>query len=75
MRDIRLLTRARWQGMENEKGVFCMNYQGHIPLRERWLEEKRKKKECEPYEEIIRRLRKLDQEKAKLEQSPTARKS
>jgi hypothetical protein len=52
-----------------------MNYQDYIPIRERWREEDRKKKECEPYEEIIRRLRKQDQEKASLEQSPTDRKS
>ena len=43
--------------------------------RERQLEEDRRKKECEPYEEIIRRLRKRDKEKARLEQSPTDRKS
>jgi hypothetical protein len=52
-----------------------MSYQDYIPLRERWLEEDRKKKECEPYEEIIRRLRKKDREKARLEQSPTDGKS
>jgi hypothetical protein len=44
-------------------------------LKERWRDEDRRKKECEPYEEIIRRLRKLDREKAKLEQSSTDRKS
>jgi len=43
--------------------------------REKQLEEDRRKKECEPYEEIIRRLRKQDQERAKAEQSPTDRKS
>ena len=43
--------------------------------RERQHEEERKKKECEPYEEIIRMLRKRDREKAELEQSPTDRKS
>jgi hypothetical protein len=43
--------------------------------RERQLEEERKKRECEPYEEIIRRLRKRDKEKAELEQSPTDRRS
>ena len=32
-------------------------------------EEERIKKQCEPYEEIIRRLRKLDREGAKLKQS------
>ena len=42
---------------------------------ERRREELRRKKECEPYEEIIRRLRKQDQERAKLEQSPTDRRS
>ena len=38
-------------------------------------EEERRKKQCEPYEEIIRRLMKLDREKAKLEQSPSDRRS
>ena len=52
-----------------------MNYHDHLPLRERWREEERIKKECEPYEEIIRRLRKRDREKATLEQSPTDGKS
>jgi hypothetical protein len=52
-----------------------MSYHEYRTLRERWLEEDRRKKECEPYEEIIRRLRKNDQEKAGLEQSPTNRKS
>ena len=42
---------------------------------ERRLEEERKKREREPYEEIIRRLRKRDREKAEFEQSPTHRKS
>ena len=42
---------------------------------ERRREEERKKRECEPYEEIIRRLRKQDQERAKLEQSSTDGKS
>ena len=42
---------------------------------ERQREEERKKTECEPYEEIIRRLQKLYQKKARLEQSPTDRKS
>ena len=42
---------------------------------ERQREEERKKRECEPYEEIIRRLRKQDQERAGLEQSPIDRKS
>jgi hypothetical protein len=46
-----------------------------MTLEERWREEDRRKKECEPYEEIIRRLRKQDREKAKLEQSPTNEKS
>ena len=44
-------------------------------LKERWREEDRRKKECEPFEEIIRRLRKRDKERAMLEQSPTDRKS
>ncbi len=52
-----------------------MSYQDYIPFRERWREEDRRKKECEPYEEIIRRFRKHDREKARLEQSPTDRKS
>ena len=46
-----------------------MSYQEYMTLEERWREEDRRKKECEPYEEIIRRLRKNDQEKAGLEQS------
>ena len=41
----------------------------------RWREEERRKKQCEPYEEIILRLRKLDREKVELEQSPIDRKS
>lgn len=52
-----------------------MNYQDYLPLRERWREEERIKKECEPYEKIIRKLRKQDQEKAELEQSPNDGKS
>ena len=47
----------------------------YITLKERWREEDRRKKECEPYEEIIRRLRKRDKEWAMLEQSPTDSKS
>ena len=43
--------------------------------RDRQREEELRKKECEPYEEIIRRLRKQDRERAKLEQSPTDRRS
>ena len=43
--------------------------------REKQLEEERKKRECEPYEEIIRRLRNRDREMAKLEQSNTDGKS
>ena len=46
-----------------------------LSAQERWREEERKKKQCEPYEEIIRRLKKLDREKAKLEQLPNDRKS
>ena len=42
---------------------------------ERRREEQRRKRDCEPYEEIIRRLRKQDRERAKLEQSPTDGKS
>ena len=52
-----------------------MRYYGYGTLRERWLEEDRRKKECEPYEKIIRRLRKQNREMAKLEQSPTDRRS
>ena len=52
--------------------MICHEY---LTLEERWREEDRRKKECEPYEEIIRRLRKHDREKARLEQSPTDRKS
>ena len=42
---------------------------------EQWRKEERRKKECEPYEQIIRRLRKLDRENPELDQSPTDRKS
>jgi hypothetical protein len=52
-----------------------MSYHEYLTLKERWREEDRRKKECEPYEEIIRRLRKHDREKAELEQSPTDSKS
>ena len=52
-----------------------MSYYENMTLEERWREEDRRKKECEPYEEIIRRLRKHDREKARLEQSPTDCKS
>ena len=52
--------------------MICHEY---LTLKERWREEDRRKKECEPYEEIIRRLRKLDREKAELEQWPIDRKS
>ena len=52
-----------------------MDYHENMTLEERWREEDRRKKECETYEEIIRRLRKLDQERAELEQSHTNRKS
>ena len=47
----------------------------NMTFEERWREEDRRKKECEPYEEIIRRLRKLDRERAELEQSHTNSKS
>ena len=43
--------------------------------REKQLEEERKKRECEPYEEIIRRLRNRDRERAESEKSPTDGKS
>ena len=52
-----------------------MSYHEYMTLKERWREEDRRKKECEPYEEIIRRLRKRDKERAMLEQSPTDSKS
>jgi hypothetical protein len=52
--------------------MICHEY---LTLKERWREEDRRKKECEPYEEIIRRLRKQDRGKAELEQSPTDSKS
>jgi hypothetical protein len=52
--------------------MICHEY---LTLKERWREEDRRKKECEPFEEIIRRFRKHDREKAELEQSPTDRKS
>ena len=52
-----------------------MGYHEYMTLEERWCEEDRIKKECESYEEIIRRLRKRDKEKAELEQSPTDRRS
>ena len=52
-----------------------MRYYGYRTLRERWLEEERRKKECEPYDEIIRRLIKQNRDRAKLEQSPTDRRS
>ena len=42
---------------------------------ERRRQEEQRKRVCEPYEEIIRRLRKQDQERAKLEQSSTDGKS
>jgi hypothetical protein len=48
-----------------------MSFLGYMTLKERWLEEERRKKECEPYEEIIRRFRKRDKERAMLEQSPS----
>jgi hypothetical protein len=52
-----------------------MSYHEYMTLEQRWREEDRRKKECEPYEEIIRRLRKQDRERAKLEQSPAYRRS
>ena len=52
-----------------------MGYHENMTLEERWREDDRRKKECEPYEEIIRRLKKHDREKAELEQSTTNRKS
>jgi hypothetical protein len=61
--------------MEDEKGVFCMRMDEILIENERRRKEDRKKKECEPYEEIIRRLGKRDKEKAALKQSPTDRRS
>ena len=52
-----------------------MSYHENMTLKERWREEDRREKECEPYEEIIRRLRKNDQENAELKQSATDSKS
>ena len=52
-----------------------MSYHENMTLEERWREDDRRKKECKPYEEVIRRLRKNDQEKAELEQSPNNCKS
>ena len=52
-----------------------MSYCDDMTPIERRREEERIKNKCEPYEEIIRRLRKRDQEKSKLERSPTDRKS
>ena len=52
--------------------MICPEY---LTFKERWREEDRRKKECEPYEEIIRRLRKRDQERAELEQLHTNSKS
>lgn len=52
-----------------------MSYHEYMTLEEHWREEERRKKECELYEEIIRRLRKRDREKAELEQTPTDSKS
>ena len=56
-------------------GIFCMRMDEILIEHERQREEDRKKIECEPYEKIIRRLMKQDRERAKLEQSPTDRKS
>jgi hypothetical protein len=52
-----------------------MSYHENMTLEARWREDDRIKKECEPYEEIIRCLRKQDKGRAILEQSPTDRKS
>jgi len=43
--------------------------------RKKRIEKERKKKECEPYEDIIRKLRKRDEERAILKQLPTNGKS
>ena len=55
--------------------IFYMSCHECSAFKKPWCEEDRRKKECEPYEEIIRKLRKRDRERAKLEQSPTDRKS
>ncbi len=52
-----------------------MSFHEYMTFKERWLEEERKKKEREPYEKIIRRLRKRDEERAILEQLPSNGKS
>ena len=41
----------------------------------RMQEEERRKKECEPYEEIIRKLRQQDKERAMLIHSPPSGRS
>ena len=46
-----------------------------LSAQKRRREEERIKKQCEPYEEIIHKLRKLDRERAKLKQSPIDRRS
>ena len=52
-----------------------MSMEDVLIAQKRWREEEWRKKECEPFEDIIRRLRKLDREKSELEQSPIDRKS
>ena len=52
-----------------------MSIDENLSAQKRLREEERIKKLCEPYEEIIRRLRKLDRERAKLKQSPSDRRS
>jgi hypothetical protein len=61
--------------MEDERGCVEMNISDISINNDRQREEERKKKECAPYEEIIRKLIKQNRERAKLEQSPTNRRS
>jgi hemerythrin-like domain-containing protein len=56
-------------------GMFSMRLDEILIERRRQLEEERKKKEREPYEKIIRRLRKRDEQRAILEQLPSNGKS
>ena len=45
-------------------GVLSMRMDEILIEHERRIEEERKKRECEPYEDIIRKLRKQDRERA-----------
>jgi hypothetical protein len=46
-----------------------------LSAQKRWREEEQRKKQSEPFEEIIRRLKKQDREREMLEQSHTDQKS